>query len=323
MRNFLLFLFVLATTALVAQEQTATFEGLVTGPGEVYNGSENTDFTNTFIDGGVRLEVTFQEFPGGFTSWNDFAISSVSDTVTPGFMNQYAARPGSGFGGSLAYAVSFGNGARMYLAEEVQGQPVTGMYLTNTTYAYYSIRDGDDFSAAFGGETGDDPDYFELIIKGYQEGSLTTDSVVFTLADYRFDDNSQDYIVDEWEFVDLTSLGAVDSLEFTYFTTNVNDFGPVTPLYFCVDNVITAEPTSVSETILNPLCFYPNPTVDFVYPSEETFRNCPFRLYDQSGRTLVSGQTKGAIDLRGLNSGLFYVEVETRKGTFVQRIVKR
>jgi hypothetical protein len=38
-----------------------------------------------------------------------------------------------------------------------------GVYVTNTTYAYNSMRDGDMFAKKFGGPTGNDPDWYKLL----------------------------------------------------------------------------------------------------------------------------------------------------------------
>lgn len=310
---------------MVSAQQTATFESFVNGPDEVYNGSEVPSQMRTFTDAGVMLDVTFTTFPSGFTSWNDFAISSVVDTITPGFGNQYAARPGSGVDGSSAYAVSFGSGAKMYLTDDAIGEPVEGMYITNSTYTYYTIRDGNDFSKAFGGDTGNDPDYFLLTIKGYRNGELTTDSVDFLLADYRFSDNSQDYIVDEWEYVDLTSLGAVDSLTFTYFSTDANDFGLLTPTYFCVDNITTAgEPSSVNPIALRPdVTVYPNPVQASLNLSTTAGLVGNYRVVDQFGRIVHSGAITPSIRLDGLNRGQYVLLLESEQGLLARRFLKQ
>lgn len=305
-------------------QQTATFESLVTGTGEVYNASEVADSSTTYIDAGVSLSAAFQRFPGGFSSWGPFAISSVSDTVTPGFANQFAARPGSGYNGSDAYAVSFGNGAKMKLTEGAIGQVVEGMYITNSTYTYYVIRDGNMFSEAFGGESGNDPDYFLLTIKGYRDGALTTDSVNFTLADYRFEDNSQDYVVDEWTYVDLSGLGAVDSLEFSYFSTDVGMFGINTPLYFCMDNITTAgDPSSLNELADYPeIQLYPNPVHDQLNLTTTSGLTGLYQIVDLYGRTVKAGQLNGSIAVNELPKGQYQLLLQSDRGVVVRRFIK-
>jgi hypothetical protein len=114
---------------------------------------------------------------------------------------------------------------------------ISGAYFTNTTYAYLSMLEGDSFAKQFGGVTGDDEDYFKLIIKGIDEMGEYTGTVDFYLADFRFEDNSLDYIVDEWTWVDLTSLGDVIGLEFSLESSDAGDWGMNTPAYFAMDDL--------------------------------------------------------------------------------------
>ena len=68
----------------------------------------------------------------------------------------------------------------------------------------------------------------------------------FYLADYRFTDNSQDYIVDDWRFVDFSALGIVDEIRFSMTSSDNNQYGPLTPTYFAMDNFLAVpEPSSL------------------------------------------------------------------------------
>jgi hypothetical protein len=87
------------------------------------------------------------------------------------------------------------------------------IWITNSTYAALTMKYGNSFSKIFGGVSGNDPDWLRLDIIGYNNSSIT-DTVHFYLADYRFTDNVQDYIIKEWTEVDLSSLGQVSKLDF-------------------------------------------------------------------------------------------------------------
>ena len=112
----------------------------------------------------VSLVVTFflpNAFNDVWESWTGWSISNITDTTTPGFLNQYSAIPGEGVESSANYAVTFVAGSSILkLTDEALGNAFTGLYVTNSTYAYLSIKDGDAFAKKFGGVTGDDPDYF-------------------------------------------------------------------------------------------------------------------------------------------------------------------
>ena len=99
---------------------------------------------------------------GGFWA-SGWAISTMRDDTTSGFGNLYSAITGSGAGvggSSNAYAVGQQN-AIIRLEGNSIGKVMDGLYLTNTTYAHNSMRDGDDFAKKFGGVDGTDPDFFQ------------------------------------------------------------------------------------------------------------------------------------------------------------------
>src|SRR5690606_7670037 len=115
---------------------------------------------------------------------------------------------------------------------DTPGTELLGCYITNTSYAYTVIRDGNNFSKKFGGATGNDPDWFVLHIVGKKNGTWLSDSVHFYLADFRFDDNNQDYIVGSWEWVDLSILGDADTLYFELRSSDAGLNGINTPTFF-------------------------------------------------------------------------------------------
>ena len=270
-----------------------------------------------FTAGGLLLPNDYNAEFNSFTGW---AISTTTDTENPSFTNQYSAITGSGVDGSEHYAISFGTNNQVQLSQAAQGKTLDGMFITNTTYAYRTILDGNQFSKKFGGETGDDPDFFLLTIKKYLDGQLGADSINFYLADYRFADNSLDYVVDEWTFVDLSTLGAVDSLEFTLTGSDVGDFGLNTPAYFALDN-FTADGIGLVSSVLDPaialdLSIYPNPTTE-VLNINWGQEAATLRLFDMNGRqlqmaTLNRGDNR--LDVSQLGIGFYTVSVTTATG---------
>ena len=115
---------------------------------------------------------------------------------------------------------------------------VSGAYFTNTTYAALAMLNGDSFSKKFGGASGNDAVFSKLTITGYNRAA-STGSVDFFLADYRFANNAQDYIVKDWTFVDLSRLGAVTELGFTLSSSDNGQFGMNTPAYLAMDTLTT------------------------------------------------------------------------------------
>ncbi|KAB2319735.1 DUF4465 domain-containing protein [Betaproteobacteria bacterium SCN1] len=207
--------------------------------------------TTTFTSGGATYNHTFTDWGNGCCSAN-WVYSNRTDTTTAGADNQFSSYAGSGAQGSSNYGLAFvdsysGANPTVSFAGPVT---VSGAYFTNTTYAALSMLEGDQFAIyPFGGSDGDRPDWFKLTIEGWDAGNALTGSVDFYLADYRFADNSLDYIVDEWTWVDLSSLGAVSSLSFSLNSSDVGQFGMNTPAYFAMDNLAVAavpEPSQVA-----------------------------------------------------------------------------
>lgn len=60
------------------------------------------------------------------------------------------------------------------------------------------------------------------------------------LADFRFDNAADDYVVTDWRWLDLSGLGAVSSLQFALTSSDVGPFGINTPAYFAMDGLAVA-----------------------------------------------------------------------------------
>lgn len=216
----------------------ADFEGLSLSTDSFWNGA---DLSGGFSNGNAYF---VNDYNTTYDSWSGFAYSNKTDVTTPGYTNQYSAITGQGFYGSANYAVGddYGN-AKVRLTGNASGKLVEGVYVTNATYAYLVMRDGDAIVGAkkFGGTSGNDEDWFKLTAKGWFNGMMKGGEVNFYLADFRASNNAQDYMVNTWEWMDLRPLGNVDSIQFFLSSSDNGQWGMNTPAYFCLDNFITAE----------------------------------------------------------------------------------
>ena len=168
--------FILFFASLLSAQTVIDFENLSLPDTLILNGKEGTT--------GYQVDNIFlpNNFTPAFNSWTGWAISATTDTITPGFTNQYSAIAGSGFEGSTNYAVAYLNPI-IKLDSTARGSTIEGMYVTNNTYTFLSMQDGDFFAKKFGGLTGNDPDFFVLTIRAIRNGAITADSVDFYLAD--------------------------------------------------------------------------------------------------------------------------------------------
>jgi hypothetical protein len=186
-------------------------------------------------------------------AWTGFAITSVNNPIpsSPVYENQYSAAAGPAFAGTryaIAYQSSYG------LAPVIElplGYDAASIRVTNTTYTSAVIRAG---SAPYARQFGNDPatpggetsypDVFSVTFTGYAGGNATGSvlgSVEFLLADYRFADDSQDFIVDDWREVNLSALAGARSIGLSWFSTDTSTYDGITyintPTYLALDNL--------------------------------------------------------------------------------------
>lgn len=311
---------VIAASSLSAQT-TAGMENLSLATATFYNGSNGTPTVtsvNTFTSGNCMFPNKWNGSFGGY--WESgWAYSNMKDSTTSGSTNQYSARTAVGYTNSIIYAVGQG-GAKLKFNATAQGKQMAGFYVTNSTYAFLSMKNGDMFAKKFGGTSGNDPDWFKLKVQKYLGGTLANDSVTFYLADFRFSNNAQDYIVKTWQYVNLIPLGNADSLVFTLSSSDVGGFGMNTPNYFCMDDFTTLNAiTGLSEVseFNNSIFLYPNPTNSNInIESNQTLEKV--ELFDSFGK-LILQSNNSFNDVSDLPKGIYLVRITNIKGVQATR----
>ena len=321
MNKFFTLIFTLCAILSFAQT-TSDFEEYAIGVDSFLNGSVGPDL---FSSGNISLE---NDYNPAWMAWTGWAISSGTDVTTAEFSNLSTIN-GTGYDGSNNYAVSFSSEQTiMHLDNNAAGEVVTGMYINNLTVAHNIIRDGNMFSKKFGGLTGDDEDYFLLTIKKYSGGTLSTEAVEFYLADYRFADNSEDYIVDEWTWVDLTTLGQADSLVFSLSSTDNGNYGMNTPAYFAIDNVVTSDGVVAVENVDATSLFeiYPNPANEFFVLKNLENENTQVSIFDMTGRLVYNNKLTNftnEVNIQHFARGTYMVKVQTETKVASQLLIKQ
>ncbi len=232
--------FVLSSSAIAA---TSTFDDLALAPESHFFPRVSTSFSS----GAATFNHNFNDW-GGDCCHTDWVYSNRTDTTTEGFMNQHSAVAGGGAEGSANYAIANVGAPVAGFAGPVA---VQGAWFTNTTYAALSMLNGDGFAKKFGGADGSEADWFKLTVIGLDGVGQNTGSVDFMLADFRFDDPSQDYIVTDWRWLDLSGLGVVSGLQFALSSSDSGAFGINTPAYFAMDSLtVSAVPEPGQAAIL-------------------------------------------------------------------------
>lgn len=313
MKHFTFLILFLLSIGCVYGQNSTTFEELSLGTGGYWNGS---DGSGKFTSGPFSFHNNYN---AEFASWTGFSYTNHTDSVTAGWMNQYSSIAGSGVGGSAIYAVAYVSGTTKISLSNPDS--LVGFYVTNSTYAYLSMRNGDDYTKKFGGISGNDPDYFRLIIDGIGGVGDTTGTIMFYLADFRADENDKDYILKNWKWVDLTSLGVVSELHFSLESTDLGAWGMNTPAYFCLDNLNRKDITSSLDSSIPKIAdilVFPNPfsqNLSIQLP-EGNFR---IELRDIQGRLLFNMQENGSKtmfinELNSLKKGIYLLNFRNQQG---------
>ncbi len=211
------------------EKDNITFESFDLGAEGYYNGSDQGgDFR-------IGNAIFSNSYNPDFQSWSGFAVSNHTDTETRGVENQYSAIAGNGADGSEKYAVLYTWSSDTI--EFITPERITNISVCNSTYAYYAMLEGDDYSKQFGGNSGDDPDYFNLLMQGLDEARRPVFNATLTMADYRFTNNAEDYIANNWTDLDLSEAGYVKYLVFSFESSDTGEYGINTPTYVCIDNI--------------------------------------------------------------------------------------
>ena len=88
----------------------------------------------------------------------------------------------------------------------------------------------------YGGYSGNDPDWFKVTATGKNASGQTVGTLDFYLADFRFANNEEDYVLNTWEWFDLSPLGDVATISFSLSSSRGSGYNMITPAYFCMDN---------------------------------------------------------------------------------------
>jgi len=223
----------------------ADFENLRLCP--YSNGAEETVPGVSFGSGGLTFNNHYLEVP--WPSWHGWTYSNMTDTTTPGFGNQYSASTGIGYNNSANYGVAYWNVSSLTSPPPTitagQNAVFQSAYVTNTTYAFLSMRDGDQFAKKFGGPNGTDPDWFKLTITGCNAANAIVGTVEVYLADFRAPSDRPDnpiksnYILNQWRRVDLAGFGSEVRRVSLELSSTDNDplWGMNTPAYVALDSI--------------------------------------------------------------------------------------
>lgn len=210
-----------------ANSEFKTTDGIKENPKDFNYKSKFNDPTNT-----LEFNHYYNTgFGGGFTYTNK------TDKTTPGYSN-ISAITGKGKYGTT-YLTSYTNTYTQAKITQLNTDKYKfkGAWVTNSTYAYLAVKDGNDgwgYSKKF-----EDGDWFKLTFIGYDNAEKQLGKIDFYLADYR---DGKTQVINDWEWVDLTPIANAKIIKFEMSSTD-NDpkEGMKTPAYFCMDGITLEE----------------------------------------------------------------------------------
>lgn len=206
------------------------FEELDPGADGFWNGSGG--------EGGFISGMAF--FPNSYNieygAWMGFSYTNHTDAQTGDYTNMYSALPGSGEDMSDIYSTYYYGGQPDTILFE-EPVKVTSLSVANTTYAYYTMLNGNGFSKKFGGDDGNDADWFRLVITSLDNYARPVTIYNIYLADFRSENNSMDYISNVWNQIDMSASGFISGLVFMIESSDTGDYGINTPAFVSIDNM--------------------------------------------------------------------------------------
>lgn len=319
---------IMATSTVISQDSgdTLSFESFNLNSSDYFNGVEGV---NDFNIGDINLSNSYTLESWG-DNWGGFAVSKVQDITTAGFGNQYAAFTNGGANGSEKYGIYF-TGYTPQKIEFTTVRTLKSIQVTNTTYAAISMRDGDFAGKQFGSpnDAYGDPDgtngedWFLLkIIPLDENDDLVGDTIEFYLADYRFADDNDDYIINAWETINFPNDLVAKKLTFELSSSDNGDWGMNTPSYFALDNLVSEEYVlGIASTKSLNATIYPNPATDkFTIISSE---KAEMELYNALGQTMRTATVNGTttIDVSSLPAGVYHASLKSVSGTSIQKVI--
>lgn len=232
MKKSFLFVAALMSTAMFAQLQVADFENINLAPESEF--AFPNDTVAFFESGSFQVQQTVAY---GGTYACGAVVSSHTDTNFESYLDANKSIAGGAYEGQN-YVVWYEDPWNPNSIKLNEAAVVPGMFVCNNVYAYNSMKNGD----ATAGEPFGETDYFSLIVYAKLNGVGVNARVFVDLADGT-------NIMDKWTYVDLSSLGEIDELYFEMKGSRANDYGVLTPSYFCIDNLGAEAPTeAISNT---------------------------------------------------------------------------
>ncbi len=184
-------------------------------------GTVITTYPNTYVEGALTFNTDYS-WTEAYDYWYGYAISNRTATsyaqLTPDQYNNNVGKANSGSKFCVVY------GDKTIDVSGAKGAVINYMYVTNSAYTTNTIVNGDSYAKKF-----EASDWLTCTVKGTHVDG-TTATVDIKLA------QGTSYIK-AWEKVNLSALGAVTKLTFSFDGSDKGAYGLNTPTYVCIDDI--------------------------------------------------------------------------------------
>lgn len=201
--------------------------------GESGMGYEEDNGVYEWTDAATQLHSKLNESLGYWAYWNGgVAVSNYTCNIADGSPNTQlslptgmAAHSGNNF--VVAYGYSGWNSCPVIDFKDGVARKIKGLWVTNNSYFLNSLSNGDSYNSA-----ATDATFIDVTFEGFDAADLSQGKVKCRLQDGKTS-------LTDWKYVDLSSLGAVNSLKVNYeFSDDQKNSGGFTaPAYVAIDDV--------------------------------------------------------------------------------------
>lgn len=228
-----------ASRVLAGTDPVATFESLTTNSDSLLRDESWSD-GNQYWESGQYTFNTAVAYGGTYYAGTTVSAYTSNKFSSPYGNDIYFSSCGGAYEGNQ-FAVFY---ADSYIesfdpsVSQTEARVIPGTMITNAAYLEDAIVNGNSFCRKFGQD-----DWFLLTITGYN-GDTKTGEVEYYLADFRSDETW--VYAKQWQWLDLSALGAVTKVTFALSSTDNGEYGMNTPSLFCLDNFGCEKPSQVA-----------------------------------------------------------------------------
>ncbi len=320
--------------ALIATNATAqfneSFDSFTLTPNSYYQSSTGADWQTSILS-----PFVFRYGSDGVNWTSGSAYTNVKDTANGTISNLYGCSTYTAFDGGNY--VTAKDSAIIKLKRDTMY--LSGFFVTNTTFAWKTMKNGSAVSRKLGDTTGTGsgtsiaqgayPDWFKLVVVGFKHGVRLDDSIEFYLADYRLNGTANDYIIKSWRYVNCTSMGFVDSVMLNLRSSGM---GVNVPGYVSFDRISTVNAVGIHEQEqLTNISVSPNPASKQLALTYSSQKEEPLNItiFDISGKEMMRakqpsrvGRNNTLIEIEMLDAGLYFITISDGRRIKTLKFIK-